>query len=144
MDIFLPAIDTVTGAESGRQMSVILPNGQTYMQADGKTPVSLELRGADSKVLRDFNRELTRKRVDRGVAQGTFEERMAEAEDDSIGYFAAATLGWSGITDSKGKAVPFTVEAVKVLYAKFPAIRDQVEQFIGTRANFTPRSLTVS
>lgn len=140
MDIALPAIDTRVNADAGVKMPVTLPNGTTYMQEDGKTPVSLTLLGADSQVYRDASMTLARKRLERGQNQGTFDERVAEAEADAIGLLVAATINWDGINDSKGKLVPVSPEAVRFLFVKFPAIRDQAEAFINTRANFTPRS----
>lgn len=140
MDIALPAIDTRTNADAGVKMPVILPNGQTYMQADGKTPVSLTLLGADSQVYRDASLAMARKRVERRQNQGTIEEQMAEAEADAVSLLVAATNGWDGVIDSKGKPVPLTPEAARALFVKYPAIRDQAEAFVNTRANFTPRS----
>jgi hypothetical protein len=136
----LPAIDTIPAATSGVKMPIILPNGSTYMQSDGKTPRSLTLLGADAPAWRAASMEVTRKRVDRGANNDGFEQRMADAEEDALSVLVAATVGWDGIVDSKDKPVPFTPENVRQLYTQYPAIRDQAEAFIGKRANFTPRS----
>lgn len=96
----------------------------------------IDLHSSDSKVARDHNREVQRRRLNmRGRGRISPEEIEAEAAD----LLAALTTGWRLLTLEGGTLdVPFSTENARELYAS-PAlawIREQVDEFASDRANF--------
>lgn len=100
------------------------------MGEEGKpTPLTLILRGMDSAAYRESTKRMRRKVLDAMSSDGGIDSFDETAED--IKTFVELTVGWKG-TDE-----PFTPELCTELYTKAPYIRDQVDHFIGKRANFT-------
>ena len=62
---------------------------------------------------------------------------LESAETDAIAILATCTLGWKGM-EEHGEVVKFSVAKAKDIYARYPAIREQVSVFVETRANFLP------
>ena len=65
---------------------------------------------------------------------------MAEIENDTIELLAAVTAGWRGDFVLDGTPLPYTEHNAQQLYRRFAWIREQVDQAVGNRANFLPRS----
>jgi hypothetical protein len=95
----------------------------------------IELHSADSEIARKHRRAVQRKRLAmRGRGKLTPEE--LEAEDNEL--FVALTTGWDlVITD-----VQFSQENARELYANknVPHIREQIEEFVYDRENFSRAS----
>jgi len=131
----LDVIDTKTRSESGVPMTVKALDGSPLKNSTGGA-VTITVKGPDSADYTRLLRAQIKKRMARsGVPT---DEQMAEDETDLIELLAACTTGWSGMLDRNAQEpVPFTVEACRQLYRSFPVIRDQVDNFIANRANFT-------
>lgn len=101
------------------------------------TEVVITLLGMDSERFQEIKTERSRDMAER-AARGNFEPLD---EDQKLALhidtLARCTVGWSGMA-SKGEEIPFSVEKARWLYRAYPAIREQVNVFIGDRANFLP------
>ncbi len=108
--------------------------------AEDKSPVTIRLAGTDSARWRKANDAVGNQRLERARSGGkvTFEELT---EENAL-LVASVTLGWSGIVWPEGKPLDFTVDNAKKLYLAAPYIYEQVNEFVGKRANFSPASST--
>lgn len=139
MDFNLPGMDTRTLSESGVEMQVKSLQGEVLKDKDGK-PVTLMLLGPDSDKYRSMTRAQVRKRFSRMSATDAAKDTFAEDEADAMNILVGCTVGWSGINTTKGEPIPCTPDTVRALYTNFPAIRDQADVFMASRANFTKAS----
>jgi hypothetical protein len=116
------------------RMTLLDRDRQPYRNGDGHV-AWIDLYSGDSEIARKHRRAVTRKRLAmRGRGKVAPEE--LEAEDNEL--LAALTAGWDlVITD-----VPFTQENARDLYsnARVPHIREQVEEFVFDRGNFSKAS----
>lgn len=116
------------------RMMLLDRNRQPYRNGEGHA-AWIDLYSGDSDIARKHRRGVTRKRLAmRGRGKVAPEE--IEAEDNEL--LAALTAGWDlVITD-----VPFTAENARDLYSnpRVPHIREQVEEFVFDRANFSKAS----
>jgi len=135
MDFDLPDFDTRSGA--GFELQLLDP------KTNRPTERYLTVHGVDSDAYRAASMEQERRwlksKVNRRTAARLSPE---ELESETITTLAACTSDWRGITDKKGEAVPFSRAAAIELYRQFPAIREQVAEAMGDRANFLPNSST--
>lgn len=130
MDI-LAQFDTVSSANSGAKLELTDANGAAVLKADG-TPLTITLLGKDSDVWVKAENAARNRRL----AQGPRMKLTAEAlESEAISALAKVTVAWD--FDE-----PCTYEAAVRLYTRFPLIREQVDLFVGDRANFTKASPT--
>jgi hypothetical protein len=102
-------------------------------------PVTIGLLGPDSATYRRLQREQVQRRLARAAATNgappdaaTFESD----ENDATGMLVALTIRWAGVNTPAGEAIPCTPEAVRSLYDRYPAIRDQVDTWVVARRNF--------
>jgi len=93
------------------------------------TNLVLILKGRDSKAYRDGRRA-----HQKAVIEAMTNKQNLDSLDDEkldVDTFVAMTIGWKG-TDEE-----FSEKLCRELYTKAPYVRDQVDLFIGNRANFT-------
>lgn len=139
----LAQLNISTAANRGATLTILHPDDRVPLkQADG-SPVTITVLGKDSD---EFVR------AERKARQQTREAMMrrqkySAADEDRQGdaALAACTTGWSGIpaawlepgaTDEA--AAPFSIENAQKLYGN-PGVRwlrEQVDEFVGDRANF--------
>lgn len=86
--------------------------------------------GLDSKVWRQIDAERNQKLVAKMIAKDD-----SPVDDTTAETLARATVSWRGFT-SDGKELEFSKASAAELYKKAPYIADQVDRFIGRRANF--------
>lgn len=137
MDFDLASVDTKTLSEQGVPLSIRRVDGSLLLDRDGKE-VQITLLGPDSSKYRSLTRENVRKRLERralGAKDLTVEE-IDEVEADSMEILAVCTTGWVGVNTPQGEPIPCTVENALKLYQNYPVIREQVDAFVGNRANF--------
>lgn len=135
MDFDLPGMDTKTLSEEGVAMPVKnLTTGEPMVGKDGK-PVTITLLGPDSIVWRKQTRQAVRKRL-KAVSAGTDADTFDADEAEAVDMLARATVAWTGICTTKGEPIPCTYETATALYAAFPVIRDQADNFVSLRLNF--------
>lgn len=140
MDFDLAAVDTKTLSEQGVPLTIRRLDGSPLLDREGQE-VQITLYGPDSAKYRALTRENVRKRLERR-AQGlaVTEDAIDEVEADSIEILAVCTASWRGVNTPQGEAIECTVENARKLYQNYPVIRDQVDAFIGSRANFIQAS----
>ncbi len=124
--------DTSKTSETGAELTVLNP--ETYEETD----VKIRLAGTDSSVYRNF----IKRRAEERMKQGKKKQQSVDldkSEREGCELLAACTLGWQNVSE-KGQEVEFSKEAAIDLYLKYKWLRDQVDSFIGDRANFFPKS----
>ena len=124
----LATIDTI--ANEGAELAVLHP--KTGIALGAKITVC----GTDSEIYQDTARKQRNKRLDRlqktrGKAGITAEATDAEEMD----LLVACTLSWADVV-LDGKDLDCTPDNARALYTRFPCIKEQVDEFIGDRANF--------
>lgn len=129
----LLTLDTKAHAQAGAVLSLEHP-------ATGE-PVGVEinLMGSDSEAFRGKKRELERARADKlRRARSRSAVDLSTTDNESCALLAACTTGWTGVEKGK-KEIPFSVQAAEEIYMELPWIREQVDAFVGDRANFLPK-----
>ncbi len=125
----LSNLDTGAAAEMGAVLEVLHPIDNTPLG------LKITLAGADSDIYRQFVNKTGNKRMQR-MKPGQFRPPSAEEQEESgLSLLAACTLSWEGVVVD-GQELPCSKDNAKTLYRRFPWIREQVDQFIGDRANF--------
>jgi len=99
----------------------------TVLDGEGnETPLKIKVAGLDSAVFRSNT-----KTQQKAYIEALREKKEFDDEDLVIDGLVSCTIGWRG-TDQK-----FDKVLCKELYLKAPFVKDQVDRFIGERANFT-------
>lgn len=95
--------------------------------------IHLLLAGADSEA---YQKEL-RRQQDKLLKKGRMKLSAEEAENNSVELLAACTLDWRNV-EYNGDALECNRKNARWLYKnpRLSFIRDQVDEFIGDRANF--------
>ena len=137
MDIF--DLDLVSAAEDGAVMTVRHPTtGEDlhYKDSDGNMkPITITLRGNDSKVFRDRMDYHMRRNGGNNAKQQT----LAELEDQSSDLLAAVTVAWDGVFwEVDGEKVELECSRInaKMVYKNRPWLRRQVDEFVAEAENF--------
>lgn len=133
----LSDLDTARGAEQGYELTLSHP------KTGEPTPMKITVLGADSDAYREKVREFQRRRADRMNKNRRLSVTPDEIEAETLEMLVAVTTGWSGFT-LDGAALPFSGDNVRAIYRRFSWIREQVDQTVGDRANFLPKSANAS
>lgn len=138
----LTSLNTAFAANAGRAMPVLHPVDRTPLLDAKKKAVVIDLLGRDSDAFIKAENEARSRAVDQMTKGVKFSAPAADHQ--ACEALARATTGWSGIptgwidgTDNEDPA-PFSYDNAMALYAN-PGVRwlrDQVDEFVGTRANF--------
>ncbi len=145
MDFALEAIDTQQGADAGRWLTITNLTGKPLLNAL-EEPIKLLVHGTDSDRYRLAFRKMNRIQSELAADDAEKDRKADDAEivrrgrDASIMLISACISGWSGILDSKKKALTFADEGAVQLVREYPHVRDQVDAFVSNRANFTKAS----
>lgn len=140
LEFDLEQMETRTLSETGVELALRSVGGtEPLLTKDGKQ-ISLLVLGPDSETYRSKMRENMQKRVQRQANGQKDADDATAAERDGIELLALCTKGWSNMNGKDGSPLPFTTEAARQLYSRYPAIRDQVDVFMGNRVNFTKAS----
>ncbi len=131
----LESLDTVKQSDEGVEMHVEAPDGQKLYadDAEKKLPMMLLLRGGDSTEVRTYRHKLASKKLNVSIRKG--ELSVEQTEDDNINLLAMCTTGCRNIIIS-GDEVEHSQESMKMLYRRFPWIKEQADVFIGDRLNY--------
>ena len=129
-------LDTVATSNEGADLHLLHPgNGEPV-------GITITLAGPDSDVFKKARyraRNTTRQMM---MKRGGKVKTAEEEEQEDIEGYAGCTLAWDGV-EEHGKKLKCTRDNAIHLYTRYPWIREQVNFFIGDRANFTkPSSLT--
>lgn len=93
---------------------------------------TIKVAGPDSERQRDAQQGFVDQRV-ASMKTGSFDSDELKALH--LHVVTESTIGWSEFV-LDGKKFPFSVENAKVLYVRFPWIREQVDLVAGSRARF--------
>lgn len=130
----LSAFDTTAAAEEGAVMKVRSPaTGEIITHEDGR-PFTIKLLGKDSMKVVNLARQQADRRIQH-VNRMKTPIPLAAIEKDSIELLVAATVEWDVMLD--GKKPENNPNVYRAAYMKYPWLVEQVDAFIGTRANFT-------
>jgi len=119
---------TVEAHEAGAACTILDPSTRK------PTDVIIRLRGMDSKAYRKMRRDADARTLAIMASGESVEFEKSEGYD--IDALASLTLGWENIVID-GEPFEFSEENCRKLYADAPNVRDQVNRFVGNRANFT-------
>ena len=120
------SFDPAAKADEGADMTVVHPaTGEAFKDKDGK-PVTIRVRGMESRVIREIDREFER-RVARGLE--------VDRDEKGMKMLVAATISWSGVY-WEGKPLTCTPENARMLYTERDFIGRQVVRFAARSANF--------
>ena len=125
----LTSLDTNEAAEKGAVCEIMHPTENTPLG------IKITLAGADSDIYRKTVNKSVNKRVQRLRPGQSVPFTAEEQEESGLNLLAICTLAWEGVI-VEGEELPCTQENVKMVYQRFPWIKEQVDQFIGDRANF--------
>ena len=125
----LGKLDVVAGANAGAWVDIIHP---TTLQ---KTGVRIKVLGADSEAVRKAVEEARRARLEDLRAKVSDEEGKRRMDARDLGILVTATLAWEAV-ELEGKALDCTPENLRMVYGRFPVIREQVAAAIGDRGVF--------
>lgn len=131
-EVDLSSIDTVTGSNQGFDVRLYHPGTNEDLD------IIISVLGKDSDEFIKVSRAQSKKRLAKMTKSGfrnTAPVPVEEVEQDGIDLLAACTKKWSGVIVD-GKPVECSVENAKMIYERFPWIREQVDTAIGDRANF--------
>lgn len=122
-----------TASDSGVTMTV--RNPATGLPLDGET---ITLLGRDAKVYRDHVAKRERALLDhvnntRKAPKLSHDQIKQQAVEDLV----VLTTGWN-LTNVDGEPLPFSKDAARDIYMapEMAWLREQVEEFVGDRANF--------
>jgi hypothetical protein len=108
------------------------------------TDITITLRGKDSVVFKQVTQAHSRARLKAYVpGQKMPSIDPAQIERESIQLLAALTISWENVEDN-GKPIPCDEVTAEALYTDNPWIAEQVDVFVGDRANFLRSSQTTS
>jgi hypothetical protein len=126
------AFDTAAASE-GAVLELRDPAGAPLVDEDNNNaPVTITVLGGDSDVaVKERNSATNRILKQRGRGLITAESSQA----DGIRLLAKCTKAWSGIKVS-GEVLECTYDNAVKFYTAYPFVRDQVDEFMGDRANF--------
>lgn len=114
--------------------------GATLRDKEGKAAF-IELLNVDSEAAQK-RRKLSRKRLfDQMQKKKKFNYTPEQQDEDDLAYLVGITKGWYLVDVNSGDSldVPFTEDNARVLYSdpRFAWIKEQVQEFVADRANFT-------
>ena len=113
-------------AEEGQWMEIETADGEG-------TDMWLLLAGSDSS----YHKKEINKQRDKMLKKKKMQRSSSEIENDNINLLAASTLDWKNV-QYNGEELECNRENVRWLYKNFPAVQEQVDEFIGDRSNFLP------
>jgi hypothetical protein len=118
-------------ADDGAVLNIVHP--ETEELIDGMT---ITLLGQDSKVYRKLQMGKQQAALNR-MAKGkkAIDLDAEKLSEDSIEDLVKLTTAWTGFA-LDGKSLEFTSDNVRMVYTDWAWIKEQVQEFVGNRANF--------
>lgn len=129
----LSELDTVAGADAGHEFELRHP------ATNEPLGIFMTVVGSDSERYHEHLRQI-RKQAAAQATRSRHHRQETDEDDVGIGLLAASTIGWKHMPPVNGKAVEFSLDNAKMVYKRFPWIREQASVVIQERANFLPRS----
>lgn len=139
-DFDLSSVDTLAAATVGVEMPLKDLRGRPMKNSAG-SEIKLILMGIDSPEYQAVQIANIRRSSERAVNKAGDDEIIAGRIDDNLRATASCVRGWSGMLDSCGSEIPYSPDAALELVKRYPAVRDQIENFVADRVNFLRVSL---
>ena len=118
-------------ADDGAVLNIVHPETEEVIKG-----MTITVLGQDSKIYRKLQlgkQQAALNRMSKGKkALDLDAEKLSE---DSIDDLVKITIGWTGFSLDK-KELEFTPENVRTVYTEWAWIKEQVQEFVGNRANF--------
>jgi len=124
-------------AEQGAWLELENPESGEVLESDDGEPIAIKVLGTDSKAWRNKNRQFQQRRIAKMARSRSKQIDYTMSDEDACELLSECTVDWRGIVDD-GEELEFSKEAAESLYLKYIWIREQVDSFIGDRANFFP------
>lgn len=121
-------INLAAQAEQGAELTLEHP--VTGEKIEGMT---ITLAGSDAKAFRSKQKEIQAARLAKMLKKKG--AGLQNSDEEEAELLASVTLGWSGIVVG-GEKIKFSYAAAKKLYLDHNWIKEQVDEFVGNRANF--------
>jgi hypothetical protein len=134
--IDLNRYDARPAAEEGRWLTLKDP------ETGEDLPARILLKGVDSKAYKDAQLAQRRARLEHFDKTGSRLD-PAKADEEDLERLVAVTVNWENLGRGD-EQFPCTPANVRELYTGWPEFRAQVLGFVVQRANFLPRSASVS
>jgi len=134
--IDLLTLDIVAKSDEGSEIELLHPVSKEPLE------MFITVAGFDSKIATKFTRKLQNKRLAQMKKKKdlSFDLSQDDLDDGSLNLLAECTLGWRSSEGADflldGKPLAFSKENAKKLYQRFPWIKEQVDAWVGDRANF--------
>lgn len=137
----LENLDTTSLADQGADLELMTPSGKLIVDEATKKPWTIRLLGVDSRKYQELQHRSANKRIARRQRSRKAVVTSEELDTDQLEILIDITINWSGISLNKAAGpLPFTKENVRMLYMRFPWIREQAEDFVQDRANYLGES----
>lgn len=129
-------LDTTKHADEGAELELLSPIDDTVLR-DEKTgeAVTIKVIGTDSKDYTKVYQKIQDRRIQKRFKKGKTTITAAEMQEEAMDMLVACTKGWKHI-EIEGKELAFSEDNARMLYTKFPWVREQVDAFVSDRANF--------
>ena len=134
-DFDLTPVDTLAAATAGVEMPLKDLRGKPMKNSIGGEIV-LMLTGIDSPQYQAVQIANIRRSSERAVNKASDDEIVSGRIDDNLRATASCIRGWRGMLDSSGNEIHYSPDAALELVKRYPAVRDQIENFIADRVNF--------
>jgi len=118
-------------ADDGAVLNIVHPETEEVIEG-----MTVTLLGQDSKIYRKLQLSKQQAALNR-MAKGkkALDLDAEKLSEDSIDDLVKLTTGWTGF-ELDGKVLDCTPENVRKVYADWAWIKEQVQEFVGNRANF--------
>lgn len=118
-------------ADDGAVLNIVHPETEELIEG-----MTITLLGQDSKVYRKLQMGKQQAALNR-MAKGkkAIDLDAEKLSEDSIEDLVKLTTAWTGFA-LDGKSLEFTSDNVRMVYNDWAWIKEQVQEFVGNRANF--------
>lgn len=128
-------LSTVSAAaEEGAILELKDPTGEPILKPDGK-PVTITLAGMESKRFKRARNSIGDRYLKNAGPTSRAAKTMEEAIGDLAFQLASVTIAWDGVIVD-GQELECTQANAKKVYLQYDWVREQVDSFVGNRANF--------
>jgi hypothetical protein len=118
-------------ADDGAVLNIVHPETEEVIEG-----MTITVLGQDSKIYRKLQlgkQQAALNRMSKG--KKVLDLDAEKLSEDSIDDLVKITIGWTGLSLDK-KELEFTPENVRTVYTEWAWIKEQVQEFVGNRANF--------
>lgn len=133
-------LNLTADASAGAWMTLRDPRTGEDLQDEHGKPARLKLAGKDSTQWRKAADDTARRQLEESARNRKWRMTPEALRAASLRQYAAVTLDWENCAFNGTST--FSVETARDFYASEPWALDQVEEFIGDRANFSKGSKT--